>query len=212
MNRGGFVYIMALLVILVVAGIAMLLASGGGRQLRAGSSSAARDEARAAALGVLRAVVNDLDTAMSAGSMPYLPTVQAAGESVGRGNLLVDQQGLDELLRDAQVGVERRHRVLEDHRDAPAPDGAEFGGRTMQQVGAVEHRLAALDPARGLGDEAQQGRAGDGLAGTGLADDAEGLAFFDGERDAVHRPIHAAARVEVGAEVRDFEQGHRREE
>lgn len=83
MNRGGFVYIMALLVILVVAGIAMLLASGGGRQLRAGSSSAARDEARAAALGVLRAVVNDLDTAMSAGSMPYLPTVQAAGESVG---------------------------------------------------------------------------------------------------------------------------------
>lgn len=82
-SRGGFVYIMALLVVLVVAGIAMLLAGGGGQQLRAGSGVAARAAARAAALGVLRAVANDLDTAMAAGSLPALRTVNPAGEAVG---------------------------------------------------------------------------------------------------------------------------------
>lgn len=82
-SRGGFVYLMALLVVLVVAGIAMLLAGGGGRQLRAGGAATARDAARAAALGVLRATVNDLDTAMTAGSLPQLLTVLPAGETVG---------------------------------------------------------------------------------------------------------------------------------
>lgn len=89
MNRGGFVYIMALLVILVVAGIAMLLAGGGGRQLRAGAAATARDEARVAALGVLRAVVNDLDTAMASGALPALLTVSPAGETVGSCTVLL---------------------------------------------------------------------------------------------------------------------------
>lgn len=82
-QRQGFVYITALLVVLVVAGIAMLLAGGGGQRLRAGSGIAARDAARSAALGVLRAAVNDLDTAMAAGSLPELRSVAPEGEVVG---------------------------------------------------------------------------------------------------------------------------------
>lgn len=82
-RRGGFVYLMALLVILAVSGVAVLLAAGGGRHLRANAGAAARDAAREAALGVLRAVVNDLDTAMAAGSLPALRTVDPAGEAVG---------------------------------------------------------------------------------------------------------------------------------
>lgn len=82
-SRSGFVYLMALLVVLVVSGIAVLLAAGGGRQLRAGNAAAGREAARAAALGVLRAVVNDLDTAMAAGAMPGLRSVVPAGEQVG---------------------------------------------------------------------------------------------------------------------------------
>ncbi len=83
MNRGGFVYLMALLVILVVAGIAVLMANSGGLRLRNGAGAAARAQSRNAALGVLRAVVNDLDTAMTAGSLPTLVTVKPAGEIVG---------------------------------------------------------------------------------------------------------------------------------
>jgi hypothetical protein len=88
-NRGGFVYLMALLVILVVAGIAMLLASGGGLRLRAGNGNAAREDCRSVALGVLRAVVNDLDTTMSAGGLPALTTVVADGETVGNCTVLL---------------------------------------------------------------------------------------------------------------------------
>jgi hypothetical protein len=72
-------------------------------------------------------------------------------------------------------------------------------------------RPLSIRPGR-LGDQTQQGGAGHGLAGAGLADDPEGLAFFEREADAVHRAIHAAARMKVGAEIRDFEQGHRRKE
>lgn len=82
-SRGGFVYIMALLVVLVVASIAMLLAGGGGQRLRASSGTAARESARSAALGVLRAVVNDLDTSLASGGLPELRSVTPAGETVG---------------------------------------------------------------------------------------------------------------------------------
>ena len=75
-------------------------------------------------------------------------------------------------------------------------------------VNALEARGAALDASRRLGDEPHHAVAGDGLAGAGLADDAEGLALPDGEGDVVHRPHHAVAGVEVGLEVVDFEEGH----
>ena len=87
--RGGFVYLMALLVILVVASIAMLLASGGGLRLRADAAGAAREQCREAALGTLRAVVNDLGAAMAAGRAPSLVTVEADGEEVGACTVLL---------------------------------------------------------------------------------------------------------------------------
>lgn len=51
--------------------------------------------------------------------------------------------------------------------------------------------------------ETEEGERGRGLAGAGLADQAEGLARGDAERDVVHGEMGAEADVEVV----DFEQG-----
>ena len=91
----------------------------------------------------------------------------------------VQQDRLDQNAADGMPRIERRHRVLKDHLHAAAqwPAGAlvERG-----DVGAVEH-----DRPRGRRDQTEQRAAERGLAGAGLADDADGLALADGEIDAV---------------------------
>ncbi len=82
-SRSGFVFLLALIVVLVVSAICVTVSRGVGLRLAAERDATARARCRAAALGVLRAVVNDLDTALVAGGPPTLRTVTAAGEPVG---------------------------------------------------------------------------------------------------------------------------------
>lgn len=81
-SRAGFIYLLALIVVIVVSSLAVVMARGAGIRLRAGQDEGARAASRGAALGVLRAVVNDLDASLTTG-MPGLVTVQAEGETVG---------------------------------------------------------------------------------------------------------------------------------
>ena len=133
---------------------------------------------------------------------------EGAGEGVAAGDFFVDEERLDDLVGDPHVGVERRHRVLENHRDAFAADGARLGGRAVQQVHAIEHRGAAFDASGRLGDETHEREARHGFARAGFADDAEDLAAFEMEADAVHRAINAAARVKISAKVGDRQNRH----
>ena len=121
---------------------------------------------------------------------------------------VVEQERLDELLLDAQVGIERRHRVLKDHRDALAADGAELLLRARQQIDAVEQRTATFDASRRLRDEAHERVARHRFTRAALADDSERLAFLHRERNVLHRAHNAVARVEAGSEVLDVEQWH----
>ncbi len=77
------VYLLALIVVLVVATIAVVMASGAGLRLRAQDDAIGQAAARQAALGVLRAVVNDLSTAQTSGQQPSLLTVLPEGETIG---------------------------------------------------------------------------------------------------------------------------------
>lgn len=82
-SRSGFIYLLALLVVLVVSGVAVVMSRGVGLRLRADQNATARSQCRQAALGVLRATLNDLDASMIAGRLPGLVTVKATGETVG---------------------------------------------------------------------------------------------------------------------------------
>jgi len=77
------VYLLSLIVVLVVTTIALVMASGAGLRLRAQDDLLGKTAARHAALGVLRAVVNDLSTSQTSGLQPSLLTVVPEGETVG---------------------------------------------------------------------------------------------------------------------------------
>src|SRR5881409_3788064 len=113
-------------------------------------------------------------------------------------------------IADREHRIERRHRLLEDHRDLVATDGAQVTGLEGEQVAPFElDEAAGADVTGRLGDEAENGERRDGLAAPRLAHDTERLTRLHLEGDAVHRARRAAALLgdEVGLEVTHAEQG-----
>ena len=68
------------------------------------------------------------------------------------------------------------------------------------------HDATALDMAGRQGDKTHDGHGGHGLAGTGLADDAEGLAAIERVGNAIDRVDDAVLGMEIHLEVIDLEQ------
>ena len=81
--------------------------------------------------------------------------------------------------------VQGGHGVLKDHGDAAAADFPQLLVRHLHDVLALKENLAADDLAGGIGHQAEDAQRGGGLAGAGLAHQAEGFAFADGEADVV---------------------------
>ncbi len=100
-------------------------------------------------------------------------------------------QALFDLRPDAQQRIERRERIVKDHRDPAAADAREL------LVGQREQLLAEqLHPPRELravGQQAQQRQRRTGLAAARLADEGQRLAAFKIERNAVHRREDASS-------------------
>ena len=115
--------------------------------------------------------------------------------------------GLGHLQADAQRRIERRHRLLKNHGDAIAADGADFGIVELEQVATLEQHLAGLDPARRRRDQAHDGQGRHALARSRLADDGDGLAFGNVEGDLIDRGQAAALAVEARGQVAHLEQG-----
>ena len=105
--------------------------------------------------------------------------------------LPVGAQHLGDLLANAHQRVQRRHRVLVDHRHLGAADGALAGLVQRQHVAAVEEHLAGNDLRRWHGVQTHHRQHRQRLAATRLADERDGFAGADFEVDAVddgHRP------------------------
>ena len=111
-----------------------------------------------------------------------LTASSSSGTRAARAACAVHFQHLGDLLADAHQRVQRGHRLLEDHADARAAQGAQRGGRQAQQVGALKVDDAALHAQRRRQQAHDRGGA-DRLAGAALADDAQDLARFDSETD-----------------------------
>src|SRR6266851_4523666 len=116
--------------------------------------------------------------------------------------------GLGHLPPSPEDGVQRRHRVLKDHRDVLAAYLAHLAFGDLGEIAALEHDLAAQDLPRTL--EAHDAQRCHRLATAGLADDAQRLSGVDLEGHAVDRLHHARLGFEDGMEVVDLEQclGH----
>jgi hypothetical protein len=118
----------------------------------------------------------------------------------------MEPQGLGDLLAAGEHGVERRHRLLEDHRDFFAANLPHLAGGQIHEVPAVVEDLALDDLARGRRDQLHDAERRHGLAAAGLAHDPEGLAFLDVQVHAVHGADDALVGEEVRLEVLDVQQ------
>src|SRR5882762_2627613 len=146
------------------------------------------------------------------GDTDELEHLDGAGPPGPARQTLVDDGRLGDLIAHGEHRIERRHRLLEDHRDLVATDGPQLAGLEGQQVAPFElDEAPGADMAGGLGDETENGERRDGLAASRLAHDAQRLTRLHLEGDAVHGSRGAAAVLgdEVGLEIADAEQGLR---
>lgn len=110
----------------------------------------------------------------------------------------VDAKDFGYLLADGINRVQSRHRLLKNHGDAVAADGAHFLFGKGPDVLSFEDDLAVFDKAIGVLNEAHDGHGGDRLAATRLTDDGESLALFDSKTD----PIEGTHASGLGVESR----------
>src|ERR1700682_386016 len=115
---------------------------------------------------------------------------------------------LADLAADGQHRIQARHRLLKDHLNVVAADGAHLALGELQQILSLEAD-GARDLARRLGDEPHQRHRGDRLAAAGFTNNGQGLAFVDMEGDAVDGAVDTLRGTEMGLQILDFEQWHR---
>src|SRR3984893_19029669 len=87
------------------------------------------------------------------------------------------------LALDRMQGIERRHRLLEDHGDVGASDFAQPGLAVGQKILALEKNLALNHG--GAAEQTHDRESGHRFAGAGLADEAKGAAPLPPEGHAI---------------------------
>ena len=146
----------------------------------------------------------------AAGRVRNAHLFQQLGGAMARGLVIepeVQPQRLGELKADGEARVEAGRRILEDHRHVLADHFPVFPVGKVRQVPSRKAQLPRPHPAR-IGDQAHHREHRHALAGTGLADDAQHLAFIKRQAYGVDRAEHAALRRKLHGEVFDFEQCH----
>ena len=157
-----------------------------------------------AARELVRVVLEALLGARDPHRLQHLERALAGGRLRG---VLVQLHRLPQLLADRVHRVQRGHRILEDHRDLVAAHLAQLRRRQLEQVAALEDRLARRDRLRSR-VQPEDRQAGDALAAARLADDRERLALLDREGDAVDRADDAVVGTKLRLQVADVEERH----
>ena len=119
---------------------------------------------------------------------------------------LVQHEHLGDLPADRRQRIERRHRLLEDHGDALAAQAAPFGRRRVLDLLSVEHDPTAAQRQRPL-EQAHDGERRDALSAARLADQPEGLAAADLERDLLDGIVGHLVAGQGNTQCFDLEEG-----
>ena len=105
---------------------------------------------------------------------------------------LVGQDSIGDLLADGTDRIERRTRILENHRHRGAVQMTEIATRYLRDVLPAKQNIARRDPS-GRIEQPRYREAGDGFARAALANETEHLALVERQRDATHCLDQAAS-------------------
>ena len=130
--------------------------------------------------------------------------LQGAGFGVAGAHVLVQAQGLGDLLPDRMQGVERRHRLLEDHGHAGTAQLAHLRLGQAHQLLLLEHDGTAHTGA--FGQQAHQGQCGERFATATLTNQAHRLAPLHAPGHATQGLRPAPGRGQAHAQIIDLQQ------
>jgi hypothetical protein len=116
---------------------------------------------------------------------------------------------LDQLIADSNDRIERRHRILEDHRDVLAPHALHLAVRQGSEVTAHEPNCTADDLCRRFRQQTHYRQCSERLATSGFADDRHSLSGSNRQRQPVDRRQHAAPREQRNLKLVDREDRRR---
>ena len=134
-----------------------------------------------------------------------LEDLDGACERFSLRELLVHAQRLAHLKTDLHSRVQGGQRILEDHADLGAAQLALLLEGQLGEVLAVEDDRAGGDLAA-LGEQAHEGQGRHGLAGAGLAHDAQGLARVHVQVDTREGANNAVADLNIGVQIFDLKE------
>ena len=117
----------------------------------------------------------------------------------------MDADRFRDLIADLENGIERRHRLLEHHRDVIAAHVAHLLFGEIGEVAVLESNLAAGDLSRRC-DQAHDRHRGHALAASRFADQRQRFAFAHVERDVVDGVYFAVAGEEGRPELLHLEE------
>jgi hypothetical protein len=120
-------------------------------------------------------------------------------------HLVVQMEDLADLLADRVDRVQRRHRLLEDHRDAVAAQRPLLLLAVVDDVVTVEGDARALRHRRAVPQQAHDRARRHRLAAAGFADQRDRLALVELEGDVTHRLELPALDLEADADIAGIE-------
>ena len=138
------------------------------------------------------------------GQLHAFEQLQGAGFGVAGTHVLVQAQGLGNLLPDRVQGVERRHRLLKNHRHARTAQLAQLRLGQAHQLLALQHDGAAH--AGAFGQQAHQGQSRERFAAAALANQAHRLAAFHAPGHATQSRCPAPGRGQAHPQIIDLQQ------
>ena len=111
--------------------------------------------------------------------------------------------GLRDLTAYRHDGIQGRHRVLENHTDLVAPDGAHLLLGQAQIILTVKPDFAPHHLCRGIGQNPQNAPRDAGLAGSGLSYQSQSLPLVQRQAHAVDRMNYRIIGVVFHNEIPD---------
>src|SRR6516225_5998542 len=108
----------------------------------------------------------------------------------------MQEQSFHDLFADAENGVQRSHRFLEDHGNAISPHLPHTFFRLLQEVDTVQEDLAGFYPAWGH-NQPHDGVGGNTLAAARFSDKGKRFSCLEGKVNAIDSFEQAGIKLEV---------------
>ena len=142
-----------------------------------------------------------IKSSFGVGDADELKQLDGAGARLLLVHVKVDGQRFGDLQPDGEQRIERRHRLLEDHRNVAPADFAHLVLVEVEQIATIEYDAAVWDAAGVSRQQAHDRECRDRFARPQFTDDGDGFATPHTETQPLDRPHHPARGEKMDMQI-----------